>query len=102
MNAQSTGSKCTLAPQVDQLVDGSLPPARQREPRREGLRRKEAKSKATVKEGDKHEKPVAVEENSAVESLCRYGNQNCGEWVWGSEESGGIVHLVPSGVFLPS
>lgn len=58
-------------PQVDQLVDGSLPPARQRQPRREGWRRKEEKSKATVKEEDKHEKPVAVEENSAAESLSR-------------------------------
>lgn len=58
-------------PQVNQLVDGSLPPARLREPQREGWRRKEGKSKATVKEGDKHEKPVAVEENSAVESLSR-------------------------------
>lgn len=50
-------------------VDGSLPSARQRAPRKEGWRRTQQKSKATVKEEDTDRKADAVEENSVIESL---------------------------------
>ena len=56
-------------PQGNLPVDGSLPSARPRTPQKDGWRRTQQKSKATVKKGDTHGKAVAVEENSAMEPL---------------------------------